>query len=177
MPNNEPKKQENFNFKNFIQKSEIKPIKDGENKDAITTREDVTSVRGMEDLKKSDFEDYGNIYEGQDINKTRYENQSVLEQFGSWATQSAGEIVGGALSGFGATLDIPDAVISEMRDKDADFKNILTEAGDAITQWSKDVAPIYRKNPGKSFDVSDSGWWFENGVSVASTLSLSLIHI
>jgi len=172
MPNNEPKKQENFNFKNFIQKNEIKPIKDGENKDAITTREDVTSVRGMEDLKKSDFEDYGNIYEGQDINKTRYENQSGLEQFGSWATQSAGEIVGGALSGFGATLDIPDAVISEMRDKDADFKNILTEAGDAITQWSKDAAPIYRKNPGKSFDVSDSGWWFENGVSVASTLSL-----
>ena len=124
-------------------------------------------------LKDSDFEDYGSIHVGEDINKIREKNQSAGEQFGSFLTQSVvGEIIGGAISGIGATLDIPDAIISEFKDKDADFKNLITEAGDAITQWSKDVAPIYRKNPGKSFDVTDSGWWFESGVNTASVLGL-----
>lgn len=125
-------------------------------------------------IKDSDFEDYGAIHVGEDINKLREKNQSGFEQAGSFLTQAAGEVVGGAISGIGATLDIPDAVITEYNDKDADFKNIITEAGDAISEWSKEAAPIYRKNPGQAFDVTDSGWWFENGVSVASTLSLMI---
>lgn len=127
-------------------------------------------------ITSTDKEDYGKFSEGEDINKLRVDNQSVLEQGGSMLTQMGGEIIGGAISGIGATLDLFDpingAVASEFKNKDADFRNLITEAGDAITQWTKDIAPIYRKNPGKSFDVSDSGWWFENGVSVASTLSL-----
>ena len=74
-------------------------------------------------ITSTDKEDYGKFSEGEDINKLRVDNQSALEQGGSMLTQMGGEIVGGALSGVGATLDIPDAIISEFKDKDADFKN------------------------------------------------------
>lgn len=123
-------------------------------------------------VKTSDFEDYGNIYKSQDINKTRAQNQSAWEQMGSFAVQSLGEIVGGTIAGVGSIGGIFEAGYDELKGEDADFNNFVIQFGEDIKNSAKDVAPIYRENQGKSWDISDFGWWAENAVSFASTASM-----
>lgn len=108
-------------------------------------------------------------------NRQRYLNQPYSHQIGNWFAQSVlGEIIGGGISAVGATLELPISIIESIRGEDSDFKNFITEFGDSITQYSKDKFPIYRRNPGKAWDVGDLGWWMEHGVSVASTVGLML---
>lgn len=157
-------------------KSKVTPLEDliGKPKDTFTGFQENIIDRQQSGIKDSDYEDYGIIRKNTDINQIRQVNQSGLEQTGSFLTRAGGEIVGGAISGIGATLELPVAVFTEMGDGNADFENFLTRFGDSISEGSKEIAPIYRKNPGKTFDISDGAWWAENGVSVASTLSLMI---
>ena len=119
------------------------------------------------------FSDTKYQYSNVDWNKAFADKQSTLDQLGNFAIQSLGEVVGGTISSVGALAEVIPAVWTEAVDnEDADFNNAIIALGDSIKQGAKDVAPIYRKNAGKSWDVSDSGWWFENAVSFASTASM-----
>ena len=97
-------------------------------------------------------------------------NQNIFEQAGAFANQAIlGEIVGGTIQGVGALGGIFDSIFT--KDKQ-DFNNVVTDLGRSLQEWTQEVTPIYRENPYTSFDVTDTGWWFGNGVSVVSSLSM-----
>lgn len=57
-----------------------------------------------------------------------------------------------------------------------DYSNKDLEVGNFLSNWARELkgdinefAPIHRTNPGESFDITDSGWWFENGSSLAES--------
>ena len=106
-----------------------------------------------------------------EINKIKADNQSVLEQTGNALMRiGLGELVLGTIGGF---FNIVDGVLNSftgsytLQDPIAKFFNEKKEELDNAFE-------IYRKNPNKSFDVTDFGWWADNSVSIASTLSLML---
>ncbi len=117
--------------------------------------------------------------------------QTGMEQFGGFLNQMViGEVFGGTIQGVGALFDIGiDAVrevvtggedgINSITDEDKsfwadqDYSNSMTAFGASLTDWSKKSTPIYTTST-KGWNPSDSGWWYSNGVSVASTLSLMI---
>ena len=109
-----------------------------------------------------------------DPNHIKWANQSWQTQLGNSAMQMLGrEIIGGTFQGIGAIADIPDMIMSLAQDEDLDFSNFITEFGNDIMEATQEAYPIYRKNPGKAWDmIEDFGWWAEGAVSVASTLGL-----
>jgi hypothetical protein len=105
------------------------------------------------------------------LNKQRAMNQSGWEQAGNMLGQAVvGQIVAGTTEGLGYILDLGSA-LDYMTGDEKDWGNFMTEAGKGLRTWSQDKMAIYTENPGK-FDPGDPGWWFSNGVSVASTLSM-----
>lgn len=128
------------------------------------------------DVDIREYKDYIQSFRGDTpidrINKARASNQSVWEQVGNFGVQAFGEIVGGAVEGIGSMFELPNALIDTANGKDADFNNFLMEFGQSIQDWSKDGTEIYQQNPGKSWEMNDFGWWLNNGVSMASTVSL-----
>tara|TARA_R110000772_G_scaffold62137_3_gene139650 strand:+ start:2936 stop:7486 length:4551 start_codon:yes stop_codon:yes gene_type:complete len=105
------------------------------------------------------------------LNKQRAMNQSGWEQAGNMLGQAVvGEIVGGTIEGLGYILDVGSA-LDYMTGDETEWGNFMTEAGKGLRTWGQDKMAIYTENPGK-FDPGDPGWWFSNGVSVASTLSM-----
>jgi hypothetical protein len=107
------------------------------------------------------------------LNKQRAMNQSGWEQAGNMLGQAVvSEIIGGTLEGLGYILDVGSA-LDYMAGDEKEWGNFMTEAGKGLKTWSQDKMAIYTENPGK-FDPGDPGWWFSNGVSVASTLSMLL---
>ena len=106
-----------------------------------------------------------------DIERKRAESQSVGQQIGAFANQSVlGEVVGGTIMTLGALAEIPELVYNGLTESESGFTNAIYEAGDNISKWTRDVTPIYQT--GDRF--SDTGWWFQNGVSVASAASMLL---
>lgn len=106
-----------------------------------------------------------------EINKIKADNQSVLEQTGNALMRiGLGELVLGTIGGF---FNIVDGVLNSFtgsytwQDPIAKFFNEKKEELDNAFE-------IYRKNQNKSFDITDFGWWADNSVSIASTLSLML---
>ena len=100
--------------------------------------------------------------------------QSGWSKAGNMAMKGVlGEILAqGIIGGIGSIAELPDAIIDEVRGRDADFTNFMTKFADDITAELEDRTPIFRYNPGKSFDWRDWGWWTESGVSIFSTLGL-----
>lgn len=111
------------------------------------------------------------VLPGIDINKYRGKQQPWYEQLGAATNQAiTGEIIGGTLMSLGSLLDAPDIIAGSIGQGEEDFSNWLYEAGKSISDYSRDITPIYQT--GERF--TDSGWWFQNGVSAASTLSMML---
>ena len=117
------------------------------------------------------------------IVKERAVNAPMYKQFGNWAAQVlAGEIVGGTAQGFGSLYEAGDAVVRwGLRESGlnpqagySDFSNELMRWGDNLQKQTRKKFPIYLENPNKSWDIGDDGWWFSNGVSGASSLSLMI---
>ena len=177
--------------------------KDNNNKPQWTSKakanDDKTPVEEKEDTGpkwtgKKDALQQDNVYEGLDVadytdilgsslfmptggveemNRRRAELQSGWVQAGNMLGQAAlGEVIGGTLEGFGWILEAGN-VLDVIAGNEVEWGNVLTEAGKDLREFSQDAMPIYSQKPGK-FDPSDSGWWFSNGVSVASTLSMLL---
>lgn len=127
-----------------------------------------------------DVEDYKG-YLGNDIfvptggieamNTQRANNQSWYAQAGNMVGQAVvGEIIGGTIEGLGYLLDVGSA-IDYASGNETEWGNFLSDAGKDLRTWGQDNMAIHQTKEG-SFNPSDSGWWFGNGVSVASSLSM-----
>lgn len=105
------------------------------------------------------------------IDRIRGERQPVLSQVGAFANQAVlGEVVGGTIMTLGALAEIPSLIYDGLTESESGFNNAIFEAGDNLSKWTRDVTPIYQT--GDRF--SDTGWWLQNGVSVASAASMLL---
>lgn len=104
-----------------------------------------------------------------ELSKARADSQSAFAQFGNFLMQAGvGEVVLGTFEGFG---NIADGIINSFTGDNYGvnpYTEFMTEAKENL----KDKFKIYRENPNASWDMSDTGWWFDNAVSIASTASL-----
>lgn len=106
-----------------------------------------------------------------ELNKERANNQSALEQTGRMLGQMVGsEVILGSLRGFS---DILDAGV-ELFSGDKDFTNPVSSYLEELQNEVKERLEIYRENPEAAWDITDYGWWTNNAVSIASTLSLAI---
>lgn len=124
------------------------------------------------------YRKYGVIPNAEDseeeLNRERAENQSVLEQAGrSLGRMIWSEAILGTLRGFG---DIYDAIATRNFFKPSyeqtDYTNPWSEFFENAQNAANERMEIYRKDPNATWALDDFGWWADNAVSVASTLSL-----
>lgn len=136
-----------------------------------------TLAKGIYNLNQYDVDKYTpyNVYVNpynteEELNKERAENQGVLEQTGRFVGQAVGsEVVLGTLRGFSDLVDAAGQLIGV---SDDDYTNPVSSQ---LAEWQDAIRErfeIYRTNPDENFDFGDTGWWFGNAVSIASTLSL-----
>ncbi len=107
------------------------------------------------------------------LNQTRADEQGFFEQAGGFLAQSiVGEIVGGTFEGLGYLADI-GSVLDLMRGQETEWGNFMTEFGQGIREKTEAATRIHTDPSAEGFaKMGDSGWWFSNGVSIASTLSM-----
>lgn len=136
-----------------------------------------TLAKGIYNLNQYDVDKYTpyNVYVNpynteEELNKERAENQGVLEQTGRFVGQAVGsEVVLGTLRGFSDLVDAAGQLIGV---SDDDYTNPVSSQ---LAEWQDAIRErfeIYRTNPDENFDFGDTGWWLDNAVSIASTLSL-----
>ena len=107
----------------------------------------------------------------QEAEKLRAQNQSGWEQFGRALSQIAvNEVALGTILGVSDLIDIMINHFSKTGEDDYTnpVSSVLTDLQDRF----KERMEIYRENPGQALDWHDSGWWWDNFVSVGSTASL-----
>lgn len=131
----------------------------------------------LNEFADSNYEDY-NVYPTRAISKDlldkeRAKNQSWTEQAGHAITQMGlGEVAIGIPLAFSNLID---TARDFMNKNDPDFQaNPVSEYLEELKEDVKNKYAIYRENPEESWDMSDFGWWADNSVSVATTLSLLL---
>lgn len=120
----------------------------------------------------ADYDVYLNAYTTrEEAEKQRAKNQSWIEQTGRAVTQAvANEFILGMLSGFSNMYDSVYNLI--VNDGYNDYTNAVSTALEKAQDSIRERFAIYQENPGKSFDIGDFGWWANNAISVASTLSM-----
>lgn len=107
------------------------------------------------------------------LNQNRADNQGFFEQAGNFLGQVlVGEIGGGTLEAAGYLLDI-GSIIDVMQGDEVEWGNFITEAGQGLREGVEEKMRIHQDPSAEGFGkMADSGWWFSNGVSIASTLSM-----
>ena len=115
----------------------------------------------------------------EELQKQRAKNQTVAEQFFNFLEQAVlGEVVLGSAKGL---IDIADVVyngIAEIgaaikgEERENDYTNPISLFLENLKEQNKERFAIHQANPGKAFDVGDSGWWFNGLTTVATTASL-----
>ena len=130
---------------------------------------------GLDARKYEDDVNKGDVYMPsggiEALDRQRAENQSWYSQAGNMIGQAViGEIVGGTIEGIGYLAELAD-VNNYIDGTEQQWGNFITDMGKGMREMSQEAMPIYQQQPGK-FDMSDSGWWFGNGVSIASSLSM-----
>ena len=108
-----------------------------------------------------------------DENQKKAANQSWGSQLGNSLSQIlVNELALGTVKGI---TDIVGAAIEMFEPaEDRDYNNFASRYFQSLQDKFKEIAPIYRMNPDKAWDMSDFGWWADNFVSVGSTLGLLL---
>ena len=122
--------------------------------------------------KYADYDVYINDIDTEtELNKERANNQSALEQTGRMLGQMvSSEVILGSLRGLS---DIFDAGV-ELFSGDKDFTNPVSSYFEELQNEVRERLEIYRENPEAAWDIADYGWWTNNAVSIASTLSLAI---
>ncbi len=100
----------------------------------------------------------------QSLNSFRANKQSGWDQLGNSVIRLT-NIIPEAIKGIANAVDIEDYY-----NTDDEVGNWLSTLMDKWEQSTNAATPIYRKNPGKSFDWGDSGWWYENGSSLVNSI-------
>ena len=107
------------------------------------------------------------------MNRAVANNQSFSEQAGNFLAQTiVGEIVGGTIEGVGYLLDFK-GMHELITGKESDYTNWLSDIGKSIRSSTEENFEIHEMEPGE-MNLWDSGYWFKNGVSIASSLSMML---
>lgn len=133
----------------------------------------TTYTYGEEDWQSFIDQDVKLFPDAPSFEQQRAENQSFGGQALGFLNQLVvGEIVGGTLEGFGYLGDVVSGV-DALNGGEAELGNWLGNLGEGISEWTKSATPIYEEKAG-GFNPSDPAWWFTNGVSVGSTLSLMI---
>lgn len=91
-------------------------------------------------------------------------DQGIGEQFGRKVGNLLPNIALGIVESIGYLGELPGAILGN----DRDFSNGLTE-------WAKagkdDIfGEVYRMNPNETVDLSDSGWWINNGFDLVESI-------
>ena len=103
----------------------------------------------------------------------RADNQGAGEQAMNMLGQIVvGEALGGTIEGFGYLLDFK-GIYGKISGDETEWGNWMTEFGAGIREDAQENMAIHQTKPGE-FNMADSGWWFGNGISVASTLSIMI---
>lgn len=120
----------------------------------------------------ADYDVYLNAHTTrEEAEKQRAKNQSWIEQIGRAVTQAvANEFILGTLSGFSNMYDAVYNLIAN--DGYNDYTNAVSTALEKAQDSIRERFAIYQENPGKSFGIGDFGWWANNAITVASTLSM-----
>ena len=107
------------------------------------------------------------------LNHNRAKNQALYDQVGNFLGQAVvGEIIGGTIEGLGYLLDI-GSIVDVMQGDEADWGNFMTDFGQSIREGTEEALQIHTDPFAEGWGkMADSGWWFSNAVSVASTLSM-----
>ena len=116
------------------------------------------------------------IYNPQNINKRRAENQLGIVQGGRALTQLIlGEVVGGTVESIGSLIDAPLKWMGVEEDKFGnDYQNAMSKGGSWLRNWTKDALPIHKRNPLAKVDMADPGWWWDGSVTVGSAISMMI---
>lgn len=133
-----------------------------------------TEEGGREQNLKVNLEDYskyfgGNIgYVGKGslpfLDRARAERQGAFEQFRNASTRIALNTVPEIIGQLANIVDFEDYFNS-----DDEVGNWLTTLMNQAKESVNESNPIYRENPNTPLDVTDSGWWFENGSSLITS--------
>lgn len=106
----------------------------------------------------------------EELNLERAKNQSGFEQIGNSLAQIVeNEILLGIPLGFS---NIIDWTINKFKEESNDFTNPVSKYLEDLQEENKKRLEIYQKNPDKSWQIGDLGWWTNNFVSVGSTVAL-----
>ena len=87
------------------------------------------------------------------------ENQSAMSQLGNMVVQTGATAIGDLVQTVGAVFDVPSMIGMAMGSESEDFENAITKIGRGIVESGEENFLIYRKNPEKSFDFGDLGYW------------------
>lgn len=139
---------------------------------ALNTTSDVYGYGSDEYNKSAEYDAYLNPWNSEEeLNLERAKNQSALEQTGNFLMQAGvGEIFLGTLEGLGNVFDGVANMLTDETWGESDWSRYFREARENL----RDNYEIYQENPNATFQLADWGWWMNNAVSVASTLSLML---
>jgi len=128
---------------------------------------------GIDPTKYANEYNKGNVILGakgvEGLNESRAAQQGWGEQARNMIGQAVvGEIIGGTIEGFGYLGEVGDA-IDYLNGTEQEWGNWMTELGKDTREFAQDNMAIHQRNDS---GMGDSGWWFSNGVSVASSLSM-----
>lgn len=109
----------------------------------------------------------------EDIERIKGENQSVFSKLVNGVGKGLiSEAAIGTIMGFSDMIDLG---INMFRDvSEQDYTNPFTEQLVAAQEAINEKLKVYRKNPNKTFDFGDWGWYMDNIGTVFSTLSLMI---
>jgi hypothetical protein len=159
-------------------KKNIAPIKKGDTNFFETVTYDTSRIHYTDDEKVSNINvgDYSpylpqGVFFSEALDRSRAMAQSGSEQ--AWrAIKTLPQAIGATIIG-----DVASMIDIE------DYSNSDSEVGNAVKRWSMDYVeglhednPIYRVNPGESFDFSDSAYWYENGRNLAESAGAFLVE-
>lgn len=104
-----------------------------------------------------------------ELNKTRSEKQSAFAQTGDALEQAfIGEMALGTMEGFGDIFDGLANIATQGNWTESAYTKFWRELKEQNNNYFK----IYQANPGESWQVGDWGWYMQNLVNTATTVSL-----
>ena len=107
------------------------------------------------------------------LNKRRALLQPWTDQAANAVTQMVlSEAIGGTIEGVGYLLDF-EGMYNLATGQEKEYTNWFSQIGSKLKEEVQDATQIYEEKPGE-MNLFDSGYWFKNSVSIASTLSIMI---
>ncbi len=129
------------------------------------TNRDLNDIRKDEEMGIT----YSPYNSEDELNKVRAEKQSAFAKTGDALEQAfVGEMILGTMEGFGDIFDGLANIATQGAWTESGYTKFWRELKEQNNEYFK----IYQANPEESWQVGDWGWYMQNLVSTASTVSL-----